>query len=43
MADNYLERHREQYDQRKARYEARKRHLSPELRKKIAERRKEQK
>ena len=43
MADNYLERHREQYEQRKQKYEACKRQLSPELRKKIADRRKEQK
>ena len=41
MADNYLERHREQYEQRKQKYEARKRHLSPELRAKIAAMRKE--
>ncbi len=37
MADNYLERHREQYEQRKQRYLSRKSHLSPELRAMLAE------
>ena len=38
MADNYIERHREDYEQRKARYLARKKHLSPEIRARIAAR-----
>lgn len=37
MADNYLELHREQYEQRKQRYLSRKSHLSPELRAMLAE------
>ncbi|NPD92248.1 dehydrogenase [Prevotella sp. PMUR] len=29
MADNYLEKHREEYEKRKARYLLRKRHIKP--------------
>ena len=36
MADNFLERHREEYEKRKQRYLDRKKHLSKELRAMIA-------
>ncbi|MDD6894292.1 MAG: dehydrogenase [Prevotellaceae bacterium] len=38
MADNFLERHREDYEKRKQRYLQRKKHLSKELRDMIAQR-----
>lgn len=38
MADNYLERHREDYEQRKLRFLKKKTHLSPKQKEIIAKR-----